>query len=372
MEDKEKEKQIIQSMDDAINRLENGKTRFIFLTPDTQGVGRSSVITMYQHAKGLKDLGYEAIILHEKNEYANTTLWLGNEFTDIDHISIESQQLKVSPSDILVLPEIFGNVIEKTQNMPVERVVLVQSAEHLLDNYSPAKTWAHNGIIQCITTSDKLAEFVKEVSPITNVNVVIPYIPEYFKPSDKPKKPVIALHTKDPKKTAKFVKEFLVKYPNLSWIPVRHMYGMSQPDFARQLKECAVSVWLDREAGFGRYAIESMLCNVPVIGVVPDMPQDWINENSGVWLDTENMVSTLMASYMKNFIEDNLPEELKDVRKWVENIYVEETNFKNTLKESYQNIINYRIDKLKKIKEERLKIFENVEDVKNKLENIAN
>jgi hypothetical protein len=150
------------------------------------------------------------------------------------------------------------------------------------------------------------------------------------------------------------------------------MYGMSQPDFARQLKECAVSVWLDREAGFGRYAIESMLCNVPVIGVVPDMPQDWINENSGVWLDSENMVSTLMASYMKNFIEDNLPEELKDVRKWVENVYVEETNFKKSLKESYQNIIDYRIDKLRKIKEERLKIFENVDEIKEQLEEIKN
>jgi hypothetical protein len=43
------------------------------------------------------------------------------------------------------------------------------------------------------------------------------------------------------------------------------MRGISEEEFANTLKDCMLSVWIDRTSSFGTFPLESMKCNVPVM-----------------------------------------------------------------------------------------------------------
>ena len=49
--------------------------------------------------------------MHEKTDYSNVKEWLGSEYSTIPHKPIESQDLKVSPEDFIVIPELYGSCI---------------------------------------------------------------------------------------------------------------------------------------------------------------------------------------------------------------------------------------------------------------------
>jgi len=56
--------------------------------------------------------------------------------------------------------------------------------------------------------------------------------------------------------------------------------------------------------------LESMKCNVPVIGRVPNMVPEWMSENNGIWLQESLKTVDVVAEYIQNWLEDNVSEEL--------------------------------------------------------------
>ena len=49
--------------------------------------------------------------------------WLGEEYANLPHISLESQQLNVGAKDFIVIPEVFSNVMEQCKNFPSKRIL---------------------------------------------------------------------------------------------------------------------------------------------------------------------------------------------------------------------------------------------------------
>ena len=49
--------------------------------------------------------------MHEKNDFHDVTTWLGDEYKDIPHVSIESKQVEVILSDLVIIPEVFWTCI---------------------------------------------------------------------------------------------------------------------------------------------------------------------------------------------------------------------------------------------------------------------
>ena len=93
----------------SIDNMKNKKNRLYFLVQDTKGNAKASVRYIYNMAMSLKNNGYNAIILHEKNDYFGVDKWMGEEYmTNLPHRSIENQNLEISPEDFIVVPEIFG------------------------------------------------------------------------------------------------------------------------------------------------------------------------------------------------------------------------------------------------------------------------
>ena len=56
-------------VDEIISKLDNKDFGLYFFTLDTMGNPTAGIANIYEHAKVLNELGYNAYILHEKNDY---------------------------------------------------------------------------------------------------------------------------------------------------------------------------------------------------------------------------------------------------------------------------------------------------------------
>ena len=334
-------------LEQQIKDLDDKNFSIYFFVMDTKGNPTAGMANIYKHAKTLVELGYDAKILHEKNDYTSVESWLGRDYSELTHVSIESQQLKVTAKDFIVIPELFGNVIEQTSNLPCKKIVLSQAYDYVLEMLIPGKRWADYGVNQCITTSEKQAEYLRNLmGPTLKTSVVPVSIPKFFKPSEKPKKPIIAIHTRDQRDTVKIFKSFYIKYPHLKWFTFRDMRTMSLEKFAQNLSECCVSVWVDDIAGFGTFPLESMKCDVPVLGKVPNMVPEWMEDKNGLWTHDFNAIPDILANYVQAWLEDASPDELYEKMGETAKKYKEETQ-KEKILEVYQTIVQERSEEFK-------------------------
>jgi len=337
-------KQVVKN---AISNLENKQFKIYFFTMDTKGNPIASLANIYDHAKILRDLGYDAQILHEKNDYVSVANTLGEVYAEIPHVTIEAQQLKVNPQDFIIIPEVFSNVMEQTLNLPSKRIVFSQSYDYIFEMLMPGKSWSDYGITEVITTSEKQKEYLENLfSKKIKAEVVPVSIPKYFKPSDKPKKPIIAISTRDQRDLVKLYKAFYLKYPHLKWVSFRDMRGLPRETFAKSLSESCLAIWIDKDSSFGTFPLEAMKCNVPVLGLVPNMVPEWMSDKNGLWTHDPLMIVDLIANYFQAWLEDGEPSELYEEMSKQKDTYSYEEQ-KSKIKEVYEKFFTNRINELK-------------------------
>lgn len=321
----------VKNLQAALERLQNKEYKVIFMVPDTKGIARGSVAVTYNHAMTLHKNGVKVIMLHDKNDFMSVGAWMGDEYDKLEHISIESNKLEVSASDFLVIPEVYGNIVEKIQHLPCQKIVFVQSVEYMLDTYSPGKTWLDYGVLDTMTTSPEAAQFLSDLMYIDNVKVVPIGVPDFFKPYKKLKKPLVAIHCKEPRKTARILKMFYIKYPYLRWITFRDMHGMTQADFANNLSECILAIWSDHTSTFPLFLVEAIKSDVPIIAQMPAVLQDWMTDEFGSFAFTDLQIVELAARFLKSWLEDNVPQEFHNLDKLLEDRF--------TMKEMEENVL---------------------------------
>jgi hypothetical protein len=181
----------------SIEVLKDKQARIYFLTQDTKGNAKASVRFIYQVAKTLKDAGFNPIILHEKNDYAGVAKWLGEEYMNIPHRVIEGQNLEISPEDFLIVPEIFGFMMEQVKQLPCAKVVLAQSYAYIVETLQPGQNWAQYGFFKCLTTTNNQKDYIERVMRQSTCDVIKPYISENFHPKSQPPMPIVGVHTKE-------------------------------------------------------------------------------------------------------------------------------------------------------------------------------
>jgi hypothetical protein len=331
---------------ESISKLENKDFKIFFFVMDTKGNPVASLTNIYEHAKILRELGYDAQILHEKNDYTTVESTLGEEYSNIPHVSIEGQQLKVNTQDFIVIPEIFANVMEQTTNLPSKRIVFAQSYDYIFEMLMPGKSWNDYGIKDVITTNENQKEYLQSLfNNRINTEVVPVSIPSYFKPSDKPKKPIISIYSRDQRDLVKIYKTFYLKYPHLKWVSFRDMRGLPRENFAKSLSESCLAVWVDRVSSFGTFPIEAMKSNVPVLGLVPNMVPEWMDDKNGLWTNNELSIVDLIANYFQAWLEDSEPQELYDEMSKITESYTESQQ-REKVKEVYEMFVQNRINEL--------------------------
>ena len=173
-----------------------------------------------------------------------------------------------------------------------------------------------------------------------------------FKPSAKPKKPLVAIHTRDQRDTLKIIKTFYLQNPQFKWVTFKDMRNLTKKEFASSLGESCVSIWVDRISGFGTFPLESMMCNTPVIGSLPILKPDWLTNDNGIWTFDESKIVEVLSNYMKNWLEDSVPEDLYTKMKETISKYSEEKEYNdviNFFEETHKSTISEMEDAINKL-----------------------
>ena len=383
MEQTQKIEEQLGQVKTVLKNLEDKNFTLYFFTLDTKGNPVAGIANIYEHVKILNDLGYKAAILHEKNDYRlvgdengnGLGDWLGEEYAKLPHVSIESQSLNVTPADFIIIPEIFANIMEQVKDFPCKKVVFSQSYDYLLELLPVGKRWNTDyGFNDVITTSEKQAQYLTNLFPSLRTHVVPVSIPSYFKNSDKPKLPIVAIHTRNQGDAAKIAKAFYLQFPVYKWLTFKELRGLSRENFANELGKSCLAVWVDDTAGFGTFPLEAIESNTPVIGKIPNLIPEWMEtkdadgntsiKNNGVWTNTTVNIPELIATYMKVWLEDSVPTDLIEGINQSKGQYTEEKQ-KETLTSVYSNLFEERKNEMKQM-------IINLEDATAKLSDTTN
>jgi len=338
------ENQLQDKVKQSITILREKQARIYFLVQDTKGNAKASVRLIYQMAKTLKDNGFNPIILHEKSDYAGVVAWLNEEYMSLPHRAIEGQNLEISPEDFLVIPEVFGFVMDQVKQLPCAKIVLTQQYAHMLETLQPGQTWNQFGFLKCITTSSKQKEYIERVMRQVSFDTIDPLISEEFTPKTTPTMPIIGVHTKEQSDAINLIKTFYLKFPQYRWFTFRDLRGLSEKEFANSLRDCFLSVWIDDHSGFGTFPLESMKSNVPVIGKVPNLSPDWMSEDNGIWVTDQTLLPDLVADYAQNWLEDNIDPQIYEKMKETVERYTDKQTFESSIVSLFDGYLTARAD----------------------------
>lgn len=376
----------IEKVKTSLNNLTNKKSKFLFTVPESNNPA-ASVYEIYFHATTVKKMGYEAIILIEKKEY-EIPKWIEKELTNINHVSMADNSITIAPEDVMIICDVYSNVMEQTKNLPCKRIGFLQSLDYMVNALVPGTDWRSFGIKDIITTSKELKNIINVFYGENkfNISTYDVGIPEYFKRGKKPKKPIISIIGRNPNEISKFVKLFYSKYPQYSWITFDPMLTKSKPpqpmrrkDFAERLEQNFAAVWIDRISSFGTFPLECMKSGVIPICLRPDiMPEYLIDrkddknvdiiENAGLWSSNFYDLPLILGDVLVKFLDDSIGSEIYDIMNKVSIKYTQE-NSEKSLIEYYNTLITDRINMFNGVVDNSLKALENNDEKENEKEN---
>lgn len=318
----------LNKIKEAYDRMINKKSKFLFCVPESS-TPVASVYEIYLHATVVKNMGYEVIILVEKGDYEAPN-WIENDLTDFKHIPMSDPNITVSPDSIMVIPEVYTNIMEQTKNLPCLRIGLIQSMDYMMNSLIPGTDLTSFGITELITTSETMKELLNiYFQNKHNIQTYELGIPDYFKKLDIPQKPIISVVGRNPNEISKFVKLFYSKYPQYKWVTFDPMLTNSKPpqpmrrkDFAERLANNFAGVWVDRISSFGTFPLECMKVGTIPICLKPDIFPEYmiersedettgkVIENAGIWSENYYDLPILAGELLSRFLDDNIPTEI--------------------------------------------------------------
>lgn len=350
----------IEKIKVSLAKMENKESKFLFCVPEAPHP-TAAVYEIYFHATVVKKMGYPVTILTEKEDYV-VPKWIEAELTDIKHIPMNDNKLTVGPEDIMIIPDVFSNVMEQTKNLPCVRVGLLQSVDYMINALVPGTDWRAFGISDIITTSETMKEFVETFYGMKKFSIQTynPSVPDYFKRSDKPQQPMISIVGRNPNEIAKLVKLFFARYPQYAWVTFDPLLTKSKPpqpmrrkDFAERIRGNFAAVWVDRLSSWGTFPLECMKSGVLPIGLIPDITPEYLldrdeegnvvqmKQESGVWTNNFYELPVLIGEAIVKFLDDNIGDELYDNMEAIASKYTPE-HAEAGLVTAYSNLLTER------------------------------
>jgi len=350
----------IEKIKVSLDKIVTKKSKFLFVVPESQNPV-ASVYEIYFHATVVKNMGYDVYVLVEKGDYV-PPVWVEKELTNHKHMSMSDPKLTVGPEDVMVIPEIYSNIMEQTKNLPCVRIGLLQSVDYMVNALIPGTDWTSFGIQDVITTSPTLKEWLETYygQGKFNIRTYNIGIPDYFEKSITPQKPVISIIGRNANEISKLVKLFFSKYPQYNWVTFDPMLTKSKPpqamrrvDFARRLQGNFAAVWVDRIASFGTFPLECMKSGVIPICLKPDIMPEYLIErdengvatkvvdSAGIWTENYYDLPILTGEILIKFLDDSILPTLYEAMDVVASKYTQEAS-ENRLVEIYSQIISQR------------------------------
>ncbi len=374
-----KQNEIIKRIEETIASVSDKKSILYFFVADAKNIPNAKMEYIYQLAYTLHELKYNVCMLYQlDNEYSEKELselirkyqpvdenrqfigvkeWLGEEYGKLKHLNISKGTWKVSPSDFLFIPEVFSGLMKETydKHIPCKRYVILQNFNHITEFIPFGDQWANYGITDAIVPCEAQGNLLKSVFKYVNVDVLPPYIPEYFRKPLTAKKLIVNIVAKDKHDAEHVIKTFYWKYRIFQFVPFRILNNFSREKYADMLKDGAITVWIDRDSSFGYNALESMRCGDITIGKIPEIIPEWMKEgdglsSNGIWVDDVNTIPDVLASVINEWLEDSISPEIYSSMDKTNKLYsIDDWN--TNINKLFTNIFEKRINDLKSIKD---------------------
>lgn len=310
-----------------IKKMEDKSFNVFFFVIDTKGNPSGSLEYIYRTALALRGFGYNVAMLHQEEEFIGVRDWLGDDAADLPHHNIEKENVEISASDFLFIPEILSSVMSQTKTLPCKRVIILQNHSFMADFMPVGVTPFDVAINEVVTTTKTLKDLTDSYFPGIKTHVVRPAIDPVFRNNDVPKKLIINVVSRSQDDINRVIKPFYWKYPVYKWISFRDLRGVTQEVFSNALREGAITIWMDEISDFGYSALEAAKSGSIVLAKVPSTPTDWtfVYEESEdgksasnglnpafIWFDDLNRVPDMVASVVRSWTLDKVPQELYD------------------------------------------------------------
>lgn len=344
----ERDLKVIENIEIEISKIDKKENKVFFFVIDTKGVASGSLRYIYTLALILKNEGYDVNMLHTEDEFVGVESWLGEEYSNLPHENVNTGEISTSPSDVLFIPEIYTQVMNQTRNLPCKRVIILQNYDYLVEQMPYSVQLGDFGILEGITNSDFQASQLNESFPYVKLTKVTPHISKLFGKTNEPKDMVVGIIAKDQSDIKRVVKPFYWKYPMLKWVSFKDLRGMSQSEFSNQLRKCAITIVIDEDASFCYSALEAMKSGSITLCKVPTTEYEWMVADDGslpnccVWFSDYDTLHKQLASVVRSWITDNVPQVIDEEAKKVNDKFSEERT-----KEEFMNYFNGLLEKRK-------------------------
>jgi len=342
----------IEKLKELLSNVEaNNFNIYLYVPSIPENVYSMAVEEIYNICYFLRKNNYNAFLItgeDEKEPEYKIPPYLSDDLRNVPHLSPKKDNINVAPTDVLIVPEFFVNVMHQIFDAKIqcERVVLCQSATYMLDSLPPNHTWAAWGFNTILTTSEQLKEFIQRNSRVNyNIETYKIGIPDYFKPN-KIKKPIIMYFSRNDSDIKRLSKIFFMKYPELSWVLFERMQGgeplITRQELAKKMGETPFLLWLDRDAGFGTLPLEAMKSGAVIVGMIPELEKDYLKvDNTSVWSNSLEVLAEQLGVVVKEWMVDNVPEIVYENMQKISSEYTVE-NHEKTLIQAFSNIFENR------------------------------
>ena len=349
----ERDLKVVENIQKEIDKINKKENRIFFFVIDTKGVSSGSLEYIYNLALILKEEGYNVSMLHTEEEFVGVGAWLDEQYANLPHYNVNKGEVGTSPSDLLFIPEIYSQVMNQTKQLPCKRVAILQNYNYLVEQMPYVAQWGDFGIMEGITNSDYQAAELNESFPYVKLKKVTPFISKIFGETNEPKKMVVNIISKDQSDIKKIVKPFYWKYPMFKWVSFKELRNLPKEDFAKSLREGAITIVVDEDASFCYAALESVKSGAITMVKVPETDLDWATSEDGslpnccVWFNDYDTLHKQLASVVRSWITDKIPTVLAEEGKKV----CEKYTYDNT-KGEFLGYVNDVLGRRKKEMEE--------------------
>lgn len=334
-------KKTIEQINENLKKIKDKSFNVYFFVPDSRNIPSGSMSYIYQMAKELKSLDYKVTMLYKiENEYTKEEIeklirenkqadqnryfvgvegWLGEEYEGLVHKNIDNkkEEIQISPSDILFIPDTLTTVIADTRKLPCKRVIICQNVNYIPDFIPVGVSWEMYDVKDCLFPTESQLTQYKEYFPFLDGKVLSPALNPLFRKGNTQKELLVTVIARTPLEAKKVINPFFWKYKIYNFITFKTLSGLPKKEFASFLRKSFVTVWIDEESQFGYAALEAIKSGNVVIGKIPDHAPEWITEddnttlrNCAVWFTDYKQCHELLLNVIETFLKDLMPEKI--------------------------------------------------------------
>ena len=353
----------LQMIDEFIGKLNSKDFNVYFLIVDTKGNTSGSLEYQYQVAYKLFKEGYRVkmayVDITEDDKYVGPFDWLDKKYEEIPHVNVKDENVLFGPEDFIFVPEILSDALMEMRDKVNSKKILVVNDYKRIADFFPALTDMEAlGVHNCITTTRNQKEKIERLFPTLKVSVVSPAIENKFRPYDGPKKLMVNIVTRNPSDRNRITKEFYWKYPVYRWISFRDLRGFSQDDFSEALRDVDFTIWADDKTEFGYSVLEALKSGAIVLAKIPDNTADWMEtephsdelSKTCLWFRSIDDVPDMLASLIRSWTLDRIPEEITERYKAVSDLYTNEIQSADIHDAVVKDVFTKRVDEFNELR----------------------